>query len=165
MLNSAVSSPDREHLLKKSVLLTPHSKAAPLCHPHRQLTYFPKETTNSSWFGKAECPPGAAIGREIRQISRKNLASMQRWNRPMRWNGGKKRRGVGSLSRGQAPVITTASSTIPHRSFFSLARSNGAVDYWSPAPSPLPSHSDWESQQQAYIISATRFLHNSCLYP
>lgn len=38
------------------------------------------------------------------------------------------------MSRGQAPVITTVSSPIPHSSSFSPARSNGAVDYSSPAP-------------------------------
>lgn len=41
---------------KKSVLLTPHSTTAPLCQPHRRLTYSPKETTNSLLVWESRLP-------------------------------------------------------------------------------------------------------------
>lgn len=135
VLNSAVGSPDQAHILKR-VLLNPHAKAKPWCQPHCPLTYF--------FQGKQTSPRG--LGKRVAVLERRSSERFDRFHVKSgprcgagtdQWEGTeeKKRRGVGSLSRGQAPVITTVSSPIPHSSSFSPARSDGAVDYRSPAPS------------------------------
>lgn len=56
----------------------------------------------------------------------------------------------GSLSRGQAPVITTVAHPPPRLIF--ACRVTTSPGLMAPRPFPLRSHSDRESQQQAYII-------------
>lgn len=57
----------------------------------------------------------------------------------------------GSLSRGQAPVITTVAHPPPRLIF--ACRVTTSPGLIAPRPFSLRSHSDRESQQQAYIIT------------